>query len=94
MSNEDMLEIAERLLRTRSTDALALVQTVEALAAEVRALRKDRERLDWLEGEMDRERQAIAHGMPIPRSLFRQNEPITRPLIDAALSARSGEDGA
>lgn len=41
---DDVLEMAEMLLRTRNTDALALVQTVEALAAEVRELRKARER--------------------------------------------------
>lgn len=36
---DDVLEMAEMLLRTRNTDALALVQTVEAIAAEVRELR-------------------------------------------------------
>jgi hypothetical protein len=44
----DVLEMAEMLLRTRNTDALALVQTVEAIAAEVRELRRDKARLDWL----------------------------------------------
>lgn len=45
---DDVLEMAEMLLRTRNTDALALVQTVEAIAAEVRELRRDKARLDWL----------------------------------------------
>lgn len=45
---DDVLEMAEMLLRTRNTDALALVQTVEALAAEVRELRKDKARRDWV----------------------------------------------
>ena len=66
-----------------------VVNTLRDLAAEVRALRKDRERLDWLEMEM-----AIEFEDGKYRALFRQNMPITREAIDAALSARGGEDGA
>jgi len=44
---------------------------------------KDRERLDWLEGEFQREQgEAVRPGL---RSLFRLNQPITRAAIDAAM---------
>lgn len=89
MSNEDMLEIAERLLRTRSTDALALVQTVEALAAEVRELRKDRERLDALE-ELIAMRKIVGGPwegcLPSTRAISAH---WLRDLADAAMKERS-----
>ena len=52
---------------------------------------EDARRLDWLEGELDREQEAIRAGGRLfrlsPKSLFRQNVPITRAAIDAAMSA-------
>lgn len=62
-----------------------------AHAAEAREGRRDRERLDWLEGEFQREHDwmmtAQWGGNPCPKSLFRKNEPITREAIDAARAA-------
>lgn len=66
---------------------------IAELEAEVAALRRDRERLDWLEGEFQREHDwmmtAQWGGNPCPKSLFRKNEPITREAIDAARAAET-----
>lgn len=51
---------------------------------EIARLREDKARLDHLETELEREQSAIDAGLPIPPSLFRQNQPITRKRIDAA----------
>ena len=52
----------------------------------IRALRADKERLDYLSDEWYREECWRDAGMPsgAPFSLFRQNLPITRDTIDAA----------
>lgn len=45
----------------------------------------DKERMDWLEGELVREEKAIAAGTPIC-SIFRSNKPITREWVDWAMN--------
>lgn len=50
--------------------------------------KRDTQRLDWLESEMERETKAIADQAPLPRSLFRRNMPITRAMIDKAMSVQ------
>lgn len=64
--------------------AFRLTAEKERLRAENASLQRDRERLDWLEGEYK-----LEQGIPawkLPRSLFRRNNPITRSAIDAAIS--------
>lgn len=65
-------------------------------AAALSAAQRDSDRLDWLEGERERERAVNDRlnsepnsGAKWPRSLFRQNVPITRQAIDAAISGGS-----
>lgn len=60
-----------------------------ALRERVAELERDAARLDWLEQEMEREREAIRRHRPPPDSLFRRNMPITRASIDAALNKES-----
>lgn len=48
MGSEDVLERAERQMTAMEKDGWN-TRIFRALAAEVRELRKDRERLDWLE---------------------------------------------
>lgn len=79
-NSEDVLERAERWLRHDAKEPPAWL--VARLAAEVRELRRDRARLDWLESEMERDGN---------HSLFRQNMPITRAAIDAAMDGGEGE---
>lgn len=62
--------------------------TIATLRAEVEGLRADAERLDLLEGEYERERQAILNHRPMPDSLFRMNMPITRAAIDAVKAGK------
>lgn len=64
--------------------------TIATLRAEVEGLRADAERLDLLEGEYERERQAILNHRPMPDSLFRMNMPITRAAIDAVKAGKEG----
>ncbi len=45
----------------------------------------DKVRLDWLEGELDREKDAMKSWAVLPCSLFRANLPITRAAIDLAM---------
>ena len=52
---------------------------------------RDTARLDWLEGEMKREDDAWRDDKPMPKSLFRSNNPITREAIDNALSSQQKE---
>ena len=70
---------------------IARVEAAEALAAQREAenatLRREVERLDWLEGEMRRE---FNSDRPHD-SLFRRNVPITRAAIDAAIDAAKEE---
>src|ERR1022692_3129213 len=49
----------------------------EKLRLEIAELRRDKERLDWLEGELAREAVNM-----FPLALFRRNRPITRADID------------
>jgi len=67
------------------------IQALRTLAAQLPALVADRERLEWLEGEGEREfainkrlNEEPGCGAEWPRSLFRQNVPITREAIDAS----------
>lgn len=60
------------------------------LAAEKQARAEaeaDTARLDWLEGEVGRENLAVRNGRPMPNSIFRRNQRITRAAIDAARAA-------
>ncbi len=59
-----------------------------AVRCELESARADKARLDWLEGELDREQQALATQTEaqIPVSLFRLNNCITRAAIDAAMA--------
>ena len=52
----------------------------------------DTERLDWLEGEMNREAIAIREGRKLPNPLFRKCMPITREAIDAARLADTPQE--
>ena len=77
----------------------ALVQENERLRQSPAAAEDDTKRLDWLEGEWDREQEAVQHNRETPNSLFRENLPITRYTIDTAmaigwLAARGGSDAA
>lgn len=56
---------------------------IDRLTAENAELRKDKERLDWLANEADREMNGKQHEL----SLFRRNSPITRETIDANIDA-------
>jgi len=57
------------------------------LAVALREAAKDSERLEWLEREMQREQEELLDGgTVVTHSLFRQNRPITRAAIDAALA--------
>jgi hypothetical protein len=53
-------------------------------------LATERERLDWLDAEIDRENQSRRSGKWGAQSLFRRNEPITRASIDAAREKEKG----
>jgi len=68
-----------------------LIAIAHRAEAEARALRRDRERLDWLDGEFEREHEWMVTAQwgnnPYRKSLFRKNEPITRDAIDAAMAA-------
>jgi hypothetical protein len=81
---EGITENSPHEVANRMTSAIA------SLRLELAEARKDSARLDWLEGEMDRE--VACRGTRLPRSLFRTNMPITRTAIDAALSP-SAEPG-
>jgi hypothetical protein len=77
---------AERIKRECAERRLA--------AAETAALRTDAERLDWLEGELEREQDLrLAGSLELPRSLFRRNVPITRAAIDAATTPNANITG-
>lgn len=81
-------------LRDERLDAYAEAIRAEC-AAEIAALKADAERLDWLEGEEQREADANRLGTsPYPRSLFRENMPIMRESIDAARASETrGSNG-
>ena len=51
------------------------------------ALTKESSRLDWLEGELTREQEAVSEQRQLPWSLFRRNVPVTRKAIDEAMAA-------
>jgi len=81
--------------RTRAqNDAAALRDQLEASRAECERLKRDKERLDWLEEQPifidSRER-----GMKEPRLLYRSNadKRTLRDAIDAAMQPASGEEG-
>lgn len=60
---------------------------IAQLEAELAEARRDGERLDYLEREMEYERRCIDHGVAPAHSLFRRNVPITRSAIDDARGA-------
>jgi len=68
----------------REQEQLAeLKQRAEAAEAKLTAAKRDTERLDWLEGELQREGDALLRcSIPI---LFRRNQLITRAAIDEAM---------
>lgn len=48
MATEDVLERYARMLRDQNWSDLARQQVMDEMAAELRLLQKDRERLDWI----------------------------------------------
>lgn len=63
---------------------------IAAKDREIAELRKDRERLDWLGNEVDREMNSRS---PYVLSLFRRNVPVTREAIDAVMKeTNAGKD--
>ena len=75
----------ERECGTVKTIAAAmneLQHEIDGLEKENTDLHQDAARLDWLEGEMDRESPPYN-----PQSLFRRNKVITRQEIDAGMNA-------
>lgn len=67
-------------------DAVAhLAKQVRTHRIELAEARKDTARLDWLEGEMRREKESFAYALD---SLFRRNQPVTRAAIDAAMEGK------
>lgn len=96
-NREDVLERADEWIdelmvperRTACEDKAA--EIIITLAAEVRELRRDQARLDWLESEIEREADWYNTGrVPRPHSLFRRNQNITRACIDEAMEAENG----
>lgn len=66
------------------------------LLSALREARADTKRLDWLEGEMVRERAILDAPnfdlrAPLPKPLFRRNVPITRAALDAAIHGEVGD---
>lgn len=82
--SEDVLDrVRVFVMSQEPRRAIEALRLIDALAAEVRALRKDRERLDYV----------MEHGFPI-ELMIGPDELVTvesRDEIDAAMSARSGE---
>ena len=76
-----LVEVNVALLRKTEP----LEQRIAADAERIAKLEADKVRVDWLEGEWDREQEGPNSGRK--RSLFRCNVPITRKAIDAALEA-------
>lgn len=82
--------IVDREGRPESTyNAIALHFKAIGRAEAIAEAARDTARLDWLEGEMEREKSG-----PFPRkfndSLFRRNMLITRAAIDAAIDHALG----
>lgn len=68
----------------------AAKKEIAAKDREIAELRKDRERLDWLGNEVDREMNSRS---PYVLSLFRRNVPVTREAIDAVMKeTNAGKD--
>lgn len=79
----DELQDATRAIDDPAVNNIrTLPDAIRALRAQLEECRKDGERVDWLEGELQREEQ----GLPPGGSLFRRNMPITRAAIDAAIA--------
>jgi hypothetical protein len=76
------MEGRARAVELEAYDPERLAWHAAALEDELRALREDKERLDWLEAEMLHEEQALSVGLTPAPSLFRANLPITRVAID------------
>ncbi len=69
----------------------ALLWSLASSLSGIADMKRDAERLDWLEGEMVRETDGHYHERTA--SLFRRNVPITRASIDAArLASDSGTE--
>ena len=81
----------ERELRQLQGKLIAENSHRESAERENAELRRDAERLDFLESEMKRERQTTEPGTELPgyHALFRRNMPITRAKIDEALKETS-----
>jgi len=79
-------------LNTEGDPIFLDVSDLRKLLAAYQSVREDKARLDWLESEYDREQAALVERKPLPRSLFRQNNQITRTAIDHARARTSGEN--
>jgi hypothetical protein len=80
----------ERQQHKNNCAFIASAHEMADLLEQCLGLVRDKERLDFLESEMQREGGAAVAGVPFPRSLFRQNMPITRAAIDAAIGESNG----
>lgn len=61
-----------------------IAAAIEEKNRRIAELEADKLRLDFLEGELEREKAIMRIG-GIPNSLFRRNMPITRAMIDDAM---------
>lgn len=66
---------------------------IAELEAQGKRLRKDEQRLNWLDGEFEREARARISGSNMPGSLFRRNEVITREVIDKEMRQAHAKGG-
>lgn len=83
MASDDVLERAEAY-REQFADRSDAMPLIRDLAAEVRALRKDRERLDWLDAQID-------PSWPLFDSASWKSAPDLREAIDSAMAKESSE---
>lgn len=81
------LAVAHRFQMERADE---LGQQVESLRAERDALKADKERLDWLESLIDRDKQA-ANGGFVVQTLEIRNNASLRQALDAARAAQEGK---
>lgn len=82
-AREDIPWLLHELALARDLASQRGIMLDEATAKLAEA-RKDSERLDWLEGERERELKYLNQNGPYVPALFRTNMPITRVAIDAA----------
>lgn len=93
-------ELIERLGKTpfESLERMCVLDAIVRLCRQLeRECNKsnssqDTARLDWLEGEYERELKCTRTAM-LPISIFRRNVPITRAMIDEAMAAEGHKPG-